>query len=234
MQKAFIAAEDRRFFQHHGVDERGIIRAFIGNLADPGRPQGGSTITQQVVKNLLVGEDVTYERKIREMIVASRLESTLSKNEILELYLNTAYFGRGSWGVDMAARSYFGESAKNLTLAEGAMLAGLLKGPSYFNPDRHPDRAKERLGYVLGRMQEDGVISAAQKDQARPPSCPSSSPSIGRTAIQRLRLCRLPRPRGEVGWRREPDRPVLHGAFDDQRGLAARDRSRAAGRLGAL
>ena len=137
VQKAFIAAEDRRFFQHHGIDERGIIRAFIGNLADPGRPQGGSTITQQVVKNLLVGEDVTYERKIREMIVASRLESTLSKNEILELYLNTAYLGRGSWGVDMAARSYFGVTAKNLTLAQGAMLAGLLKGPNYFNPDRH-------------------------------------------------------------------------------------------------
>ena len=166
VQKAFVAAEDRRFFQHHGVDERGIIRAFIGNLADPGRPQGGSTITQQVVKNLLVGEDVTYERKIREMIVASRLESTLSKTEILELYLNSAYLGRGSWGVEMAARSYFGKSAKDLTLAEGAMLAGLLKGPSYFNPDRHPDRAKERLAYVLGRMQEDGVISAEQKDHA--------------------------------------------------------------------
>ena len=93
VQKAFVAAEDRRFFQHHGVDERGIIRAFIGNLASPGRPQGGSTITQQVVKNLLVGDDVTYERKIREMIVASRIESTLSKAEILELYLNSAYLG---------------------------------------------------------------------------------------------------------------------------------------------
>ena len=166
VQKAFIAAEDRRFFQHHGVDERGIIRAFIGNLAEPGRPQGGSTITQQVVKNFLVGEDVTYERKIREMIVASRLESTLSKPEILELYLNSAYLGRGSWGVEMAARSYFGKSAKTLTLGEGAMLAGLLKGPSFFNPDRHPDRAKERLTYVLGRMQEDGVITAAQKEAA--------------------------------------------------------------------
>jgi len=166
VQKAFVAAEDRRFYQHHGVDERGIIRAFIGNLADPGRPQGGSTITQQVVKNLLVGEDVTYERKIREMIVASRLESTLSKERILELYLNTAYLGRGSWGVEMAARSYFGKSVKDLTLAQGALLAGLLKGPSYFNPDRHPERAKERLAYVLGRMQEDGVIAAAQKDAA--------------------------------------------------------------------
>ena len=165
-QKAFVAAEDRRFFQHHGVDERGIIRAFIGNLADPGRPQGGSTITQQVVKNLLVGEDVTYERKIREMIVASRLENTLNKNDILELYLNSAYLGRGSWGIEMASRSYFGKSAKDLTLAEAAMLAGLLKGPNYYNPDRHPDRAKERLGYVLDRMQEDGIITAAQKDEA--------------------------------------------------------------------
>ncbi len=166
VQKAFIAAEDRRFYEHHGVDERGIIRAFIGNMGSKGRPQGGSTITQQVVKNLLVGEDVTYERKIREMIVASRLENTLTKNEILELYMNSAYLGRGSWGVEMAAHSYFGKSAKDLTPAEGAMLAGMLKGPNFYNPDRHPDRAKDRLGYVLGRMQEEGVITAAEKDQA--------------------------------------------------------------------
>jgi len=166
VQKAFVAAEDRRFYQHHGVDERGIIRAFIGDLAEPGRPQGGSTITQQVVKNLLVGEDVTYERKIREMIVASRLENTLNKNQILELYLNSAYLGRASWGVEMAARSYFGKSAKDLTLGEGAMLAGLLKGPNYYNPDRHPGRAKDRLTYVLDRMQEDGVITAARKNEA--------------------------------------------------------------------
>src|SRR5580692_2540515 len=166
VQKAFIAAEDRRFYEHHGVDEHGIIRAFIGNLADPGRPQGGSTITQQVVKNLLVVDDVTYERKIREMIVASRLENTLSKNDILELYINSGYLARGSWGIEMASRSYFGNSAKDLTLPEGAMLAGLLKGPSFYNPDRHPDRAKERLTYVLGRMQEDGVISAEQKSTA--------------------------------------------------------------------
>jgi penicillin-binding protein 1A len=166
VQRAFIAAEDRRFYEHHGVDERGIIRAFIGDMGAKGRPQGGSTITQQVVKNLLVGEDVTYERKIREMIVASRLETTLTKKEILELYMNSAYLGRGSWGVEMAAHSYFGKPAKDLTPAEGAMLAGMLKGPNFYNPDRHPDRAKDRLGYVLGRMQEDGVITAAQKDAA--------------------------------------------------------------------
>ena len=166
VQKAFVAAEDRRFYQHHGVDERGIIRAFMGNLGESGRPQGGSTITQQVVKNLLVGEDVTYERKIREIIVASRVESTLTKAEILELYLNSAYLGRSSWGVEMAARSYFGKSAKSLSLGEGAMLAGLLKGPNFFNPDRRPERARERLGYVLGRMQEDGVITPEQKAEA--------------------------------------------------------------------
>src|SRR5213079_230547 len=89
VQRAFVAAEDKRFYQHKGIDERGLIRAFVANLAQPGRPQGGSTITQQVVKNLLVGDDITYERKIREMIVASRVERTLSKAEILELYLNS-------------------------------------------------------------------------------------------------------------------------------------------------
>ena len=166
VQRAFVAAEDKRFYEHAGIDERGLIRAAVANMGQPGRPQGASTITQQVVKNLLVGDDVSYERKIREMIVASRVETTLSKSEILELYLNSAYLGRGAWGVEMAARSYFGKSAQDLTVAEGAMLAGLLKGPSFFNPDRHPDRAKERLAYVLGRMQEDGVISADDKNRA--------------------------------------------------------------------
>src|SRR6201996_9843009 len=179
VQKAFIAAEDRRFNQHHGVDERGIIRAFIGNLGGSGRPQGGSTITQQVVKNLLVGDDVTYERKIREMIVASRVENTLSKQEILELYLNSAYLGRGSWGVEMASRTYFGKSVKDLTAGEAAMLAGLLKGPNYFNPDRHPDRMKDRLAYALRRPQEGGGISGGQKEVAlgAPPKLVAYQPS---------------------------------------------------------
>jgi membrane carboxypeptidase/penicillin-binding protein len=166
VQKAFVAAEDKRFFQHHGVDERGIIRAFITNIAEPGRPQGGSTITQQVAKNLLVGDDVTYERKMREMIVASRLEDIYSKQQILELYLNAIYLGRGSWGIEMAARSYFGKSAKDLTLAEAAMLAGITKGPNYYNPERHPDRAQERKSYVLGRMQAENFISAEQVREA--------------------------------------------------------------------
>jgi penicillin-binding protein 1A len=157
VQKAFLVAEDKRFYQHKGIDERGLIRAFVGNLAQSGRPQGGSTITQQIVKNLLVGDDLTYERKIREMIVASRVERSMSKEEILELYFNSIYVGRGSWGIEMAARSYFGKPATELGLEEGALLASLVKGPNYFSPDRHPRRAQERLAYVLSRLREDGA-----------------------------------------------------------------------------
>jgi penicillin-binding protein 1A len=168
VQKAFIAAEDQRFYEHKGIDERGLVRAFQENLVHPGRrPQGGSTITQQVVKNLLVGDDVTYERKMREMIVATQLERTLSKGEILELYLNSIYLGRGSWGVQLASQNYFGKPVSALTLEEGALLAGLPKGPTYYGPDRHPDRAKVRLAYVLGRMQEDGVSGASAVDGAQ-------------------------------------------------------------------
>ena len=167
VQRAFVAAEDQRFFDHHGIDERGLVRAFVVNMMQPGRPQGGSTITQQVVKNLLVGDDVTYERKVREILVTTRVEQTLSKQEILELYLNSIYFGRNSWGVEMAARSWFGKSIKDVSLAEAALLAGLVKGPNYFSPERAPDRARERLAYVLGRMQEDGAITADQAKQAQ-------------------------------------------------------------------
>ena len=171
VQKAFIAAEDKRFYAHKGVDERGLIRAFIGNLAGSGRPQGGSTITQQVVKNLLVGENLTYERKIREMIVATRLEQTLGKDEILELYLNFVFLGRGAWGIEMAAQSYFAKPARELTLEEGALLAGLTKGPNYYSPDRHPGRAQERLAYVFSRLQDDGV-SVPEQDGRRLPALP--------------------------------------------------------------
>jgi penicillin-binding protein 1A len=161
VQQAFIAAEDKRFYQHKGIDERGLIRAFITNLTEPGRPQGGSTITQQVAKNLLVGDAVSYERKIREMIVASRLDQALTKAEILEVYLNSIFLGRGSWGIDMAARSYFRKPASALDLNEGALLAAMAKGPAFFSPDRFPDRARERYAYVIKRMQEDKVDGAA-------------------------------------------------------------------------
>jgi penicillin-binding protein 1A len=166
VQKAFVAAEDKRFFQHHGIDERGMIRAFVGNLARSGRMQGGSTITQQVAKNLLVGDAATFDRKIREIVVGSRLEQSLSKAEILTLYLNSIYLGRGSWGIEMAARNYFGKHANELTLAEGAVLAGMTRGPSYYSPDRYPARTLQRQGYVLNRLQEDDEISLEENRQA--------------------------------------------------------------------
>jgi membrane carboxypeptidase/penicillin-binding protein len=165
VQKAFVAAEDKRFFEHRGVDVRSVTRAFMNTMGGDKR-QGGSTITQQVAKNLLVGDSVTFERKIREVIVASRIEKEISKREILELYLNSIYLGRSSWGIDLAAQSYFGKPVKELTLAEGAFLAGLTKGPAYYNPDRYRDRAQERLAYVLGRMKDDGTITAAQATDA--------------------------------------------------------------------
>ena len=233
LRQAAIAAEDRRFFDHHGVDERGIIRAFLGNLGASGRPQGGSSITQQVVKNLLVGEDVSYERKIREMIVASRLEAALSKDEILELYLNSAYLGRGSWGVEMAARSYFAKSARALTLSEAAMLAGLLKGPSYFDPERHPDRAKERLAYVLGRMAEDGVIDAQQKEHAlaEPPKAAAFARPRRDSGFQFVDfLAREARSDGVGSLTAE----FIYCALDDPCAAATGHRSGTAGRLGAI
>lgn len=160
VRAAFVAAEDKRFYQHRGMDERALIRAFIGNLTQSGRPQGGSTITQQLVKNLLVGDDLSYERKMREMIVAARVEQVLSKDEILELYLNSVFLGRGSWGIELAARGYFGKPTSELTVAEGALLAALTKGPNFFNPDRHPQRVRDRFVYVLQRMREDDVLNA--------------------------------------------------------------------------
>jgi penicillin-binding protein 1A len=187
VRQAFIAAEDKHFYQHRGIDEVGLLRAFADNLVKPGRPQGGSTITQQVVKNLLVGDELTHERKIREMLVAARVESTLSKDEILEIYLNSIYLGRGSWGIELAARSYFGKSAKDLTLVEGALIAGLTKGPSYNNPDRYPARAQERLAYVLNRLQEDGVPGARE-----------AAPERGLRLLPTM--VAYERPRGNIGY----------------------------------
>ncbi|MBX9824465.1 MAG: transglycosylase domain-containing protein [Xanthobacteraceae bacterium] len=169
LPEAFIASEDKRFREHKGVDERGLIRAFIANMAageGQGGMQGGSTITQQVAKNLLVGRENSYVRKMREMVVAARMETVLSKDAILELYLNAIYLGRGAWGVQMAAQTYFGKDASAVNAGEAALLAGLAKGPSYYSPDRYPERSRERTAYVLNRMREDDVISAGQMDQA--------------------------------------------------------------------
>lgn len=186
VRNAFVAAEDKRFHQHRGIDERGLIRAFIGNLTRSGRLQGGSTITQQLVKNLLVGDELSYERKMREMIVAARVERLLSKDEILELYLNSLFLGRSAWGIELAARGYFGKSASELSIAEGALLAALTKGPNFFNPDRHPQRARQRFIYVLQRMREEGLVDAEEAKRLAKVGVPS--------------LVAFERPRRDIGF----------------------------------
>ncbi len=163
---AFVAAEDTRFFQHQGIDYQGIFRAFLKNLTHGAIVQGGSTITQQVAKSFYLSSERTYDRKIKEAILAYRIDKYLKKYEILNLYLNQIYLGHGAYGVDAAAQCYFGKSATNVNLAESAMLAGLPKAPNKFSPFVSMERAKQRQAYVLTRMVEDGYITAQEKDNA--------------------------------------------------------------------
>ncbi len=164
--KAFVAGEDARFFQHEGLDLIGIFRAFVKNMIAGEIVQGGSTITQQVARSLYLSPERTFTRKIREAILAYRIDRYLKKQEILELYLNHIYLGHGAYGIEAASQSYFGKSARSLTLPEAAMLAGLPKAPSRFSPYVNMERARQRQGYVLTRMQEDGYITPAAKDRA--------------------------------------------------------------------
>jgi penicillin-binding protein 1A len=161
---AFIAAEDERFFEHQGIDVLSIIRALIKNLRSMDIVQGGSTITQQVTKSLLLTPEKSYARKIKEAILAYRIEKSLSKDDILCIYLNQIYLGQRSYGVEAAAQTYFHKSAADLNLAESALLAGLPRAPSAYSPIRHPDRAKRRQQYVLERMAESGYIT---RDEAQ-------------------------------------------------------------------
>ena len=150
---AFVASEDDAFFEHTGIDYMSILRAAWVNLRAGGEiVQGGSTITQQMVKSLLLSPERKYRRKIREMILARRIEERFSKQEILHLYLNQIYFGHGAYGIGEAAQTYFGKPVEELTVSEGALLAGLPKAPSRFSPFRNPQRAELRRRYVLGRM----------------------------------------------------------------------------------
>ena len=163
---AVVAAEDRRFYEHKGVDVRGIARAAARNLEAGETTQGGSTITQQLVKNTLVTPERTYRRKIREASLAMGLERTLTKDQILERYLNTVYFGQGAYGAGAAARVYFGHAATRLTLAEAALLAGLIRSPSRADPTKHRAAAKARRATVLNAMVETGAITREQADEA--------------------------------------------------------------------
>jgi penicillin-binding protein 1A len=162
LPKAFIAIEDRRFYSHYGIDPVGIARAAVANVLHRGVSQGGSTLTQQLAKNLFLTQERTMTRKLQEVELALWLERKHSKNEILELYLNRVYFGSGAYGVEAAAQRYFGKSARNVTIAEAAMLAGLVKSPSRLAPNRNPEGAEARAQIVLAAMADAKFITASQ------------------------------------------------------------------------
>ncbi len=166
LPNAFIAAEDDRFYQHPGIDFWSVLRAFVHNIRAGARAQGGSTITQQVTRSLLLSREKSYVRKIKEAILAYRIDNLLSKDEILYIYLNQIYLGEGCYGVGAAAQRYFDKTPAELTLAQMALLAGLPQAPSRYSPLRNLKLARMRQVYVLNRMAEEGYITAEQARQA--------------------------------------------------------------------
>ncbi|MFO0752670.1 MAG: PBP1A family penicillin-binding protein [Thermodesulfovibrionales bacterium] len=167
MKNALVAVEDSRFWQHKGIDYIGIARALVKDIMHGSLKEGGSTITQQLAKIIFLSPEKTIQRKLREAQLAMKLEKELSKKEILELYLNKVYFGHGAYGVEMAARTYFGKSVGQLTLPEAAMLAGLVKAPTTYSPYNDLVRAKERQEVVLSRMEEEGYIKPSERSMAK-------------------------------------------------------------------
>ncbi|MFC1488747.1 penicillin-binding protein 1A [Thermodesulfobacteriota bacterium] len=166
LKEAFISSEDARFYKHKGIDILSIIRAFFKNIEAGTIVQGGSTITQQVTKSFLLTPEKSYTRKIKEAILAYRIDKTFTKEEVLFLYLNQIYLGHGAYGVEAASENYFGKSARELNLAECAMLAGLPQAPSRYSPFKHPERAKQRQIYALNRMVAEGHITNIQATEA--------------------------------------------------------------------
>ncbi len=167
LQNAFVAAEDARFYQHSGIDPRGIIRALWSNITGGGVSEGGSTITQQLAKNALLSQERTLKRKMQEAILALQIERQYSKNEILELYLNQIYFGQGAYGVQSAAMVYFGKNVEDLSLEECAMLAGIPKSPNYYSPLNNLKAATERQSTVLDQMVKYEFITSSSATKAR-------------------------------------------------------------------
>lgn len=166
LKQAFIAAEDSRFYSHPGIDLLGILRAVFKNIEAGGIVQGGSTITQQVTKSFLLTPEKSFMRKFKEAILAYRIDKAFTKDEILYLYLNQIYLGQGAYGVESAAEVYFGKTARELSLAEMAVLAGLPQAPTRYSPIRYPEKAKQRQIYVLNRMVTEGYISEAEAKEA--------------------------------------------------------------------
>jgi penicillin-binding protein 1A len=165
--QAFVAAEDSNFYQHRGIDYLGVIRAAFKNLISLRKKEGASTITQQVAKSMLLTPEKKFSRKLKEAILATRMEKALSKDEILYIYLNQIYLGAGAYGVQLAAETYFAKDVDQLNLAEMAILAGLPKAPNSYSPIKHLDKAKERQAYVLERMVKEGYITQSEADHAK-------------------------------------------------------------------
>jgi membrane peptidoglycan carboxypeptidase len=162
VQKAVLAAEDRSFYRNGGISPTGIGRAFWNNLKG-GSTQGGSTITQQYAKNAYLSQERTYKRKLKEFFIAVKLDRRDDKNKILQDYLNTIYFGRGAYGIQTAAQTYFGKDANRLTVAEGAVLASVIRSPAGYDPDRNPERLQSRFDYVLDGMVKEGWLPASKR-----------------------------------------------------------------------
>ena len=181
--QAFIASEDSSFYDHEGLDYAGILRAAITNLRAGEVRQGGSTITQQVAKTFLLSSDRNYVRKLKDMVLAMRIERALNKNEILYLYLNQIYLGSGAYGIEAAAHTYFGKSARELTLPESALIAGLVPAPSKYTPRNSTENAFKRQRFVLRRMEEDGFISPAERAGALTVQLEFRQPMRDETAI---------------------------------------------------
>jgi len=165
-RRAVIAVEDVRFFEHPGLDYIGILRAAWTNLRRGGKVEGASTITQQLARSLFLSSERTFDRKVRELVLAYKMELASTKEQILETYLNQIYFGQGAYGVASAAQSYFGKDLSGLTVAEAAFLAGLPKSPNHFSPFKNYARAKKRQEHVLTRMEEAGFLTSAEREQA--------------------------------------------------------------------
>ena len=167
LQQAFIAIEDSRFYKHFGIDPIGILRAALINLKNGRIVEGGSTITQQLAKNLYLTHERTFSRKIYEALLTLKLELLYSKQEILEMYLNNIYFGHGTYGIETASKKYFGKSAQDLNLAESALLAGLPRSPEYYSPFRNYEAAKKRQELVLDSMVRAGFINSEECKEAK-------------------------------------------------------------------
>ena len=177
---AILATEDRKFYSHWGIDIKGIIRAFTVNLAKGRFAQGGSTITQQLAKNLFLSRERTLKRKIQEVILSFQLERELDKDEILSAYLNRVYLGSGAYGIDAAARTYFGKTAEELDLREAAVIAGLLKAPSRYSPNSNPELSEKRTAVVMQAMADAGYITEDDINEYKEiPPAPKRKPSSG-------------------------------------------------------